>query len=241
MGYPTGILFDGTGVANACTGDTIKFLSNIVAGIPLKNFDTTAMNSNGFNATNWALTPSRLNDTLNTNAQVMLTNAYGGYANNNYKTSFFIPTAGSPALNSARVTNVNTVDPYFDVVNYRGAFGSTDWGAGWTNFRPDTVNYFTVGINNISTEVPAEYRLEQNYPNPFNPSTKINFAVSKPGFVSLKVYDIIGKEVANLISDDLHSGVYSYEFNASNLSSGMYFYSLKSGSFTETKKMLLIK
>ncbi len=239
MGYPTGCLFDGVGVANACIGDTIKFMSNIVAGISGKNFDTTAMSGNGFNATTWALNPSRKNDTLNTNAQVMLTNAYGGYLTNNWNTSFFIPLTGSPALTN--YTDVSTVDPYFTSVNFRGAFGATDWGLGWANFRPDTVNYNTIGIKQISTNVPGEYKLEQNYPNPFNPTTKINFAVTKPGFVSLKIYDITGKEVANLVNEKLESGSFSYEFSASNLSSGIYFYTLKTGDFISTKKMVLIK
>ncbi|MBI5403217.1 MAG: T9SS type A sorting domain-containing protein [Ignavibacteriae bacterium] len=241
MGYTTGSLFDGIGVANACNGDTIKYMSNIIAGISGKNFDTAAMNSNGFNASTWALNSARLNDTLNTNDQVMLTNAYGGYISNNWNASYFIPLAGSPALNSARVTNVNAVDPYFSSVNFRGAFGADNWAAGWTNFRPDTVNYNTVGISQISSNVPGEYRLDQNYPNPFNPSTKINFAITKPGFVSLRVYDITGKEIINLVNEKLQTGTYSYDFNATNLSSGIYFYTLKSDNFVSTKKMVLVK
>jgi hypothetical protein len=239
MGYPTGILFDGTGVANACNGDTVKFISNIIAGISGKNFDTAAMSSNGFNATTWALNSSRLNDTLNTNDQVMLTNAYGGYITNNWNGSMFIPLAGSPCLTNA--TNVNAVDTYFDAVDYRGAFKTNNWATGWTNFRPDTVNYQTVGISQISTLIPGEYKLEQNYPNPFNPTTKITFAITKPDFVSLKVYDITGKEVAQLVSEKLQTGTYSYEFNASVLSSGIYFYTLKSNNFVSTKKMVLVK
>lgn len=242
MGYPTGCLFDGVGVANACNGDTIKFMSNIIAGISGKNFDTAAMSGNGFNATTWSLNASRKNDTLNTNAQVMLTNAYGGYTSKNWNTSFFIPLVGSPALDAAKYTDVSSVDPYFTSVNFRGAFGATDWGLGWANFRPDTITYTGgVGIQQISSIVPAEYKLEQNYPNPFNPTTKINFAITKSGFVSLKIYDITGKEVSNLVNEKLGQGSFSYEFNASNLSSGIYFYTLKTGDFVSTKKMVLIK
>jgi hypothetical protein len=241
MGYPTGILFDGVGVANSCNGDTVKFMSNIIAGISGKNFDTTAMSGNGFNATTWALNSSRLNDTLNTNADVMLTNAYSGYMTNNWNPAFFQPITGSPALNSSKVTNVNLVDSYFSNVSFRGAFGADNWAANWTNFRPDTVNYNIVGISLISSTVPNDYKLEQNYPNPFNPSTKINFSISKPGFVNLKVYDIAGKEVANLVNEKLQTGIYSYEFNAAGLSSGIYFYTLKTDNFTNTKKMVLVK
>jgi hypothetical protein len=100
---------------------------------------------------------------------------------------------------------------------------------------------FPVGINNISSEVPANYSLSQNYPNPFNPTTNINFALIKTGFVSLKVYDLAGKEVSSLVNEKLSTGTYSYSLNASNLSSGIYFYTLRTDGFTATKKMMLIK
>ncbi|MGE5681966.1 MAG: T9SS type A sorting domain-containing protein, partial [Bacillota bacterium] len=79
--------------------------------------------------------------------------------------------------------------------------------------------------NNLTVE---SYRLEQNYPNPFNPSTEIKFSVAKDGFVSLKVYDILGKEVATLVNETMRSGNYSTRFNAQNLSSGIYIYQLQS-------------
>lgn len=238
MGYPTGILLDGVGVANACTGDTVKFMSNIIAGISGKNFDTAAMSGNAFNATTWAMNSSRLNDTFALNTDVMLSNAYGGYITNNWNPTMFFPITGSPALNSAKVTNVNSIDPFFDAVDYRGAFKSDNWCAGWTEFRPDTT---TIGIQQIASVVPEKYSLEQNYPNPFNPTTKINFSIPKSGFVSLKVYDITGKEIANLVSEQLGNGAYTYEFNASQLSSGIYFYTLKTNNFVQTNKMVLVK
>jgi hypothetical protein len=88
-----------------------------------------------------------------------------------------------------------------------------------------------------------ELTLEQNYPNPFNPSTSISFSIPQPGKVSLKVYDISGKEIASLISDEyLNTGVYSKSFNGANLASGVYFYSiLVNGKVFLTRKMLLIK
>ncbi len=98
-----------------------------------------------------------------------------------------------------------------------------------------------VFINKISNEVPAQFSLSQNYPNPFNPVTKINFAVSKAGIVTLKIYDAAGKEVSTLVNQNLSAGTYDYSFNASNLPSGVYFYSLVAGDFKETKKMMLIK
>jgi len=98
-----------------------------------------------------------------------------------------------------------------------------------------------VSVNTISTEVPATYSLSQNYPNPFNPTTNIKFAVSKAGFVNLKVYDLAGREISSLVNENLSAGTYSYTFDASKLSSGIYFYTLKANDFSETKKMMLIK
>jgi hypothetical protein len=94
--------------------------------------------------------------------------------------------------------------------------------------------------------IPTEISLEQNYPNPFNPSTSIQYTISDRQFVSLKVYDIIGNEVATLVNSEKPAGVYEVEFNSHsgevrNLPSGVYIYQLRTGSFVQTKKMLLLK
>ena len=88
---------------------------------------------------------------------------------------------------------------------------------------------------------PVNYTLSQNYPNPFNPSTNLEFGISKLGYVSLKIYDLLGKEVVTIVNTKLSPGTYKYEFNASQLSSGIYFYTLETNDFKETKSMLLVK
>jgi hypothetical protein len=98
----------------------------------------------------------------------------------------------------------------------------------------------TIGINQISSIV-KEFSLEQNYPNPFNPVTNINFGIPKSEFVSLKVYDILGREVRSLVSQNMTPGVYEVNFDASGLSSGMYYYSLRAGDNVSVKKMVLVK
>ena len=85
------------------------------------------------------------------------------------------------------------------------------------------------------------YSLKQNYPNPFNPSTKINYTLSEAGFVQLKVYNILGVEVATLVNEYKYSGNYSSDFDASKLSSGVYLYKLSVNNFTQTRKMILEK
>jgi len=118
----------------------------------------------------------------------------------------------------------------------------------WTNSNVKTdegVNPYQsykdyTGIKTIN-EKPITYSLSQNYPNPFNPSTLIKFSLEKPGMVLLKVYNILGQEVTTLINQDMKSGTYSVSFDASRLSSGVYFYSIRSGNFVQTKKMMLLK
>jgi hypothetical protein len=90
-------------------------------------------------------------------------------------------------------------------------------------------------------EVPTAYKLEQNYPNPFNPTTNIKYSIPKDGSVSLKIYDVLGNEVSVFVDGFMKAGMYNAEFDASNFASGVYFYTLKTGEFTSTKKMLLIK
>jgi hypothetical protein len=88
---------------------------------------------------------------------------------------------------------------------------------------------------------PSNYFLAQNYPNPFNPSTSINFGIKESGNVSLKIYDVLGREVAELVNGHLPAGNYNYSFNALSLSSGVYLYKLASGDFIQTRKMILEK
>jgi hypothetical protein len=88
---------------------------------------------------------------------------------------------------------------------------------------------------------PTEFYLSQNYPNPFNPTTKIKFTISDLRFTTLKVYDVLGREVTTLVNEEKQPGVYEVEFNAGNLASGIYYYQLKAGEFLETKKMILTK
>jgi hypothetical protein len=98
----------------------------------------------------------------------------------------------------------------------------------------------TVGVSD-SKVFPAEFSLSQNYPNPFNPTTTISFNLPSKSFVSLKIFDIIGREVATIVSEEMPAGSYSEQWNASNISSGIYFYRLHVGSFVETKKLVLLK
>lgn len=99
----------------------------------------------------------------------------------------------------------------------------------------------TVGISQTGTTNPDKFQLYQNYPNPFNPLTKIKFDIPKNGLVTLKIFDISGREVLTVINAQMSAGSYSYEWNASNISSGVYFYRLEASEYSDVKKMILIK
>ena len=108
----------------------------------------------------------------------------------------------------------------------------------------DGIVYGDTTLTNVGDEnnsIPTVYRLEQNYPNPFNPTTKIKWQSPSAGYQTLKIYDVLGNEVATLVNEYKNAGSYEVNFDASKVSSGIYFYQLQAGSFIETKKMLLLK
>jgi aminopeptidase N len=102
-----------------------------------------------------------------------------------------------------------------------------------------TAHISVTGIDDLIA--PIEYELWQNYPNPFNPTTKVKFAIPRSSFVKFNIYDALGKEIATLVEEEKPIGIYEVEFDASNLPSGIYFYSLNAGEFNQTKKMILLK
>jgi hypothetical protein len=118
---------------------------------------------------------------------------------------------------------------------YVGLFENTNGGA--RIFKRETV----VSVEKVNDLTPVDYILSQNYPNPFNPSTTINFSIPEKSFVSLKVFNSLGQEIETLVSEDLSTGSYKYDWDAFGLTTGIYFYKLQSGSFVETKKMILLK
>ncbi len=128
-----------------------------------------------------------------------------------------------------------------DLSSGDGCTEITTPGVSYTT-RPNIRIYFHMSnIIKSEGEIPQKYSLSQNYPNPFNPVTKISFAIPKYSFVSLMIYDILGREIKNPVNEYVEPGNYTIDFNASELSSGIYFYKLVAGDFSETKRMILIK
>lgn len=105
-----------------------------------------------------------------------------------------------------------------------------------------TIRYSqSVGIQQITSLIPSEFKLSQNYPNPFNPTTNIEFSLPEKSLVKLKVFDVSGKQITELVNENLTVGTYKVDFDGSPNSSGVYLYTLETEKFTETKRMVLIK
>jgi hypothetical protein len=122
-------------------------------------------------------------------------------------------------------------------VNFNGANSGDQW-----NFAPNkTITVKTATAVENSSTVPSEFQLAQNYPNPFNPSTTISYQIRTNSYVTLKVLDVLGREVATLVSEQQGAGSYKATWSASNVPSGSYFYQLRAGRIVETKKMVFAK
>ncbi|MBK9099684.1 MAG: T9SS type A sorting domain-containing protein [bacterium] len=173
-------------------------------------------------------------------------------------------TPGNPGpLNDVYFSDVN----YGTAIGQGRTLRTTNGGANWITILTGTLDDFTGvyftdenkgwmidnygwlyrttngGVSYIENEVnnSIEFQLSQNYPNPFNPSTNIKYQLPEFGFVTLKVYDILGREVATLVNEEKPAGEYEIEFDGTGLTNGIYFYQLKAGDFVETKKMVLIR
>ena len=144
------------------------------------------------------------------------------------------------------------------VVSHNLDFAVSNWDPNIGNYVFN--NTLVVGIDPAIGKVPDRLKLHQNYPNPFNPVTKIRFDIpvitasplyqrsktrlgegEKGGFITLKIYDMLGREITTLRNEELRPGTYEVDWNASNYPSGTYFYRLTTGDFTETRKMILFK
>jgi hypothetical protein len=179
--------------------------------------------------------------------------------------SYYIAIFNSGEGN-ATINNVSSSNGVFTVESFPTSIAQNTFAYARVKFKPnannqtftslitisssDTVktvnltgysNSQTAGIATLSTQIPDKFALSQNFPNPFNPTTKINFAVPYRSYVSLKVFDMNGREVSALVNNTLQAGTYQYDFDGSSLTSGTYFYKLETSDFTSTKKLILIK
>ena len=147
--------------------------------------------------------------------------------------------------NSAGLYTATQLAPgNYTLIAHRMGFNPVAQDVIITNSNLQNINFDfgnPTGIKNIILEIPESFSLSQNYPNPFNPTTKINYSIPQRSKVILKVYDVLGTEVATLVNEEKSAGDREINYNALQLSSGIYFYKLQAGSLIETKKMILLK
>jgi hypothetical protein len=151
------------------------------------------------------------------------TDSGGAFLSTNSGTSW---TAVNNGLTNSNVTAL--------AVSGSNIFAGTNTSGVWRREMP-------TAVKDDENNVPMLFSLSQNYPNPFNPSTTISFSLLSKSFVTLKVFDILGREVATIVSEEMPAGSYSRQWNAAKMSSGIYFYRLQAGAFTETKKLVLLR
>ncbi|MGB5287460.1 MAG: DUF1028 domain-containing protein [Ignavibacteriaceae bacterium] len=184
--------------------------------------------ANGISEAVITISPKNNSDTLLASGlQVILSNTGAGslspvtdLGDGTYEATITAPVAvGTDTISAIVISGTDTVSIF--------------WKAMVTYVNPTLINE--------NQNSPESFYLYQNSPNPFNPTTSIQYAISSRQFVQLKVYDVLGNEIATLVNGDKRPGTYEVEFNATDLPSGIYFYKLKAGSFVETKKMILMK
>jgi len=183
----------------------------------------------------WIVFYDRRNDASNNyNTDVYLARSTDGgdtFIDFKISTSSFIPVTG------VFFGDYNSITAYHNKVRPM-----------WTRLQGSQLSVLTAIVDSLVTSensivetLPVDYKLDQNYPNPFNPKTNISYSVKEKGFVTLKVYNSLGKEVASLVNDNRESGKYELQWDASNYSSGVYFYKMTANNYSETKKMMVIK
>ncbi|WP_337865640.1 T9SS type A sorting domain-containing protein [Ignavibacterium sp.] len=234
MGFPIGLLLDGSGVGNAALGDTLQIRNSIWAGLRAGNGIIT--NYGPLNALSWYDTPAFGNRRYVQPAEVGLSDPF------NLSNPNLVPSSGSPAATGASFTNPRLVG-FFTPTTYVGAFDPSGnrWDLPWANYDPQNTNYVLSVEENQLSSLPTDFTLSQNYPNPFNPSTKIIYSVSQPAKVKLYVTNILGQIVEELVNEYRETGTYEINYNAENLTTGLYIYTLEAGNTKLSRKMTLLK
>jgi len=255
-----------SGLTNRSSWCITKCNNILFAGTDGGMFRSTNLGTNWLNSNN-GLTSARINSVTQKQTDIFAATDSGVYRSTNNGDLWSAVNSG---LTNLRVKVVRSKSDTLFAGTSAGLFVTTNNGSSWSSFNGDlpftdinTIDFIDntmfVGTNGmglyrrsmslvgnstaIGTEVPGNFELKQNYPNPFNPTTKINFSIpaNYDGETRLNVYDISGRLVKTLLQQDLIPGKYEVSFDASGYSSGVYFYTLTSGTYNETRKMLLVK
>jgi hypothetical protein len=221
--------------------DVVTVASQLMNGFNIKMQNTTATSITSFITTGWTSVYSGAYTVPGTGWQYIdLQTPFPWNGTDNLLVEVCFDNTSWTANSTVNSTTMSNMNYHYHMDN---GTGCTMTGTYSTTSRPNvclTINLL-VGNRTVQAMIPAVFSLEQNYPNPFNPSTGIKFNIPKLSQVKLVVYDVIGREVTTLVNELKQPGSYEAVFNGDNLASGVYFYRLEAGDFTDVKKMVLIK
>jgi hypothetical protein len=224
--------------------DVTSFSSQLMNGFNIKMQNYVNSTIFGFENNNWTTVYSGTYQVTGTGWQYIdLTTPFFYDGTNNLLIEICFNNSSyttNTTVNGTTVANT-LVHNHQDISSGDGCVQITTPGS--VTAKPNISLMYTniLSVHNNQTGMPKDYSLSQNYPNPFNPVTKIEFGLPKQSFVTLKVYDLLGREVASLVNDTKQAGYYSVDFDAGALSSGVYIYRLSAGSFMQTMRMVVVK
>jgi hypothetical protein len=224
-GYPTGLFIDGTVAAtetNAINND-LQIENNIVAG---NDNNLTVISGSTFDITTWYNNPTRSNALFTNSSDILLQDPF------NLSNPNMTPVAGSPALNTAAFTNARLNNSFFDVVSFKGAMDANDWTLGWTNFNPNTT---TASVNESAASINAIY------PNPVTNQFQLILNLIQSDKVTVSIYDINGKLITSVFSEQLPAGTNKIQANTETLDNGIYMVHIQGSSFKLTQRITIVK
>ena len=212
MGYPSGLMIDGSATEGNATSGILQVRNTVLSGCT-NNFEVASGST--FDIGGWFNTASFGNTTYPANADVMLTDAFNLSGPNP------LPAAGSPVLTGASFADLT--DSFFEVVTYRGAFGTTDWTLGWAEWNPNNANY--TFINEIKNLTGIGI-----YPNPMSSQSTLEFNLLEAGNVNIVITDLSGRFISQVMNSQMAAGNHSVEIFNKHLSAGMYFIQMRTGN-----------
>jgi hypothetical protein len=214
-----------TGISNLNIYTIVVMGTNVFAGTAITGVIKTT--NNGTSWTSSGLTNHDVKALHVSGTNIFAGPDYGGiYLSTNYGVTWLEKNQGFTTLPT--VSALSSTNDYI--------FACTEGQLLWRRSHTEIIE-----VKNISIEIPSCYKLSQNYPNPFNPATNIRYQITNKSFVMLKIFDIMGREVETLVNKKQNAGTYEATWDASNYPSGLYFYKLEAGDFSQVKKMILLK
>ncbi len=218
--------------------NVISAAPQVMNGFNVKMQNTTATTLTGFTSTGWTTVYSGTYYVHGTGWQWI--NLQTPFVYNG--TNLLIEICFDNTTYTSNSTVASSIAPNMTYhYHVDGGAGCTMTGTNSVTSRPNICGLSYLNSQNQNNEITKIFSLSQNYPNPFNPSTVIKFSVPKTSMVKLVICDVLGREVMSLVNDEMQPGEYNALFNASSLASGVYFYMIQAGDFTDTKKMLFVK